>query len=114
VIRLGHWSYQRTIVMAHVLILTDRELIIIRDDPDSPRSFDMTRYGGVWDYIPLERIERIACRKKDANMLSLAIELPLGDSGGEPLRGESHAEVERFLNHLIEWAPEAVLQRSSP
>jgi hypothetical protein len=46
VIRLGHWSYQRTIVMAHVLILTDRELIIIRDDPESPRSFDNTRYGG--------------------------------------------------------------------
>jgi hypothetical protein len=112
VIRLGHWSYQRTIILAHVLILTDRELIIIRDDPDSPRSLDQTRYGGVRDYIPLDRIERIAWRAKDAEVLSLALELPLGDRVESLFAAQRRAEVEWFLNHLIEWAPGAVLQRS--
>jgi hypothetical protein len=112
VIRLGRWSYQRTIVMAHVLILTDRELIIIRDDPDSPQSFDKTRYGGVWDYLLLDKIERIAWRERDANVLSLALELPLGDRVESLFAAHRRAEVERFLNHVIEWAPEAVLQRA--
>ena len=61
VIRLGHWSYQRTIVMAHVVILTNRELIIIRDDPESPQSFDKTAMAAS-GYVPLNKIERIGCR----------------------------------------------------
>lgn len=113
VIRLGHWSYQRTIVLAHVMILTDRELIIIRDDPESPRSFDQTRYGGVWDYIPLNKIERIAWQARDAAVLSLALELPLGDRVESLFAPDQREKVEQFLNHLIEWAPEAALQRSS-
>ncbi len=110
VIRLGRWSYQRTLVMAQVLILTDRELIIIHDDPDSPPAFDDTRYGGVWDYIPLTRIERIACRDRDADVLSLALELPLGDRVESLFAANRRAEVERFLHQVIEWAPEAALR----
>ena len=79
VVRLGRWSYRRTIATAHVLILTDRELIIIRDDPDSPEAFDDTRYGGVWDYIPLNKIERVALQERNATVLSMTLELPLGD-----------------------------------
>lgn len=110
VIRLGRWSYQRTIVLAHVLILTDRELIIIRDDPESPQAFDKTRYGGVWDYIPLNKIERIACRDRDADVVSMVLELPLGDRVESLFAANRRVEVERFLNHVIEWAPEATLQ----
>jgi len=112
VIRLRRWSYQRTIVMAHAVILTNRELIIIRDDPESPRAFDKTRYGGVWDYIPLNKIERMACRDRDADVLSLALDLPLGDRVESLFAANRRAEVERFLSHLIEWAPEAALQRA--
>ena len=112
VIQFGHWSYQRTIIMARVLILTDRELIIIRDDPESPQALDKTRYGGVWDYIPLNKIERIACRDRDADVLSMTLELPLGDRAESLFAANRHAEVERFLNHVIEWAPEAALQRA--
>jgi len=112
VIRLGHWTYQRTIATAHVLILTDRELIVIHDDPDSPQSFDKTRYGGVWDYIPLNKIQRIGCRDRDAAILSVMLELPLGDRIESLFAADRSGEVERFLNQVIEWAPEAVLQRA--
>jgi hypothetical protein len=113
VVQFGRWSYQRTIIMAHVLILTDRELIIIRDDPDSPEASDNTRYGGVWDYLPLSKIERITWRDKDAAVLSVALELPLGDRVESLFAANRRGEVERFFNHLIEWVPEAVVQRST-
>ena len=111
VIRLGRWSYRRTIVMAHVLILTDRELIIIRDDPDSQHAYDDTRYGGVWDYIRLEKIEQIVWRNRDAKVLSLALELPFGDRVESLFAADRRVEAERFLHQVLEWAPEAALQR---
>jgi hypothetical protein len=113
VVQLGRWSYQRTIVMAQVLILTDRELIIIHDDPNSPQAFDNTRYGGVWDYLPLKKIERVAWRDRDAAVLSVMLELPLGDRVECLFAADRRAEVERFLNHLIEWVPEATIQRGT-
>ena len=111
IIRLGRWTYRRTIIMAHVLILTDRELIIIRDDPDSPESFDDTRYGGVWDYIPLNKIERVAVQERDA-VVSVALELPLGDRVETLFASGRRVEVEQFLNDVIEWSPEATRQRA--
>jgi hypothetical protein len=113
VVQLGRWSYQRTIVMAQVLILTDRELIIIHDDPNSPQAFDNTRYGGVWDYISLNKIERVAWRDRDATVLSVVLELPLGDRVECLFAVNRREEVERFLNHLIEWVPEAAVQRGT-
>ncbi len=111
VIRIGRWTYQRTIIIAHVLMLTDRELIIMRDDPESPQSFDGTRYGGVWDYLPLSKIERITWRKKDADVLSVTLELPLGDQIETLFAADRHTDVEQFLTELIEWVPEATLHR---
>jgi hypothetical protein len=111
-VRLGRWSYQRTIIMAHVLILTDRELIIIRDDPDSPQAFDNARYGGVWDYLPLSKIERIALQNRDSAVVSMALALPLGDRVESLFASDRRAEVERFLQHLVEWAPEATVERA--
>ncbi len=113
VIRIGRWSYRRTIIMAHVLVLTDRELIIIHDDPESPASFDGTRYGGVWDYIPLGKIERVVWQDKDADVSSVTLELPLGDRIETLFAANRRAEVEQFLSQLIEWAPEATVKRAA-
>jgi hypothetical protein len=111
VVQFGRWAYRRTIILAHVLILTDRELIIIRDDPDSTESFE-TRYGGVWNYLPLRKIEHIACADKDAEVMAVTLGLPLGDRVEALFAVERRAEVDRFLNQLIEWAPDATLQRA--
>jgi hypothetical protein len=112
VIRIGRWTFQRTIATAHVLLLTDRELIIIHDDSDSPPSSDGTRYGGVWDYIPLDKIARIAWRDKDAEVLAVTFDLPLGDKSESLFPAVRRVEVERFLQQVGEWAPEARLQRA--
>jgi hypothetical protein len=100
VVQVGRWSYNRTIIMAHVLILTDRELIIISDDPNSPKAVDDTRYGGVWTYIPLSRIERIACRDRDAAVLAVVLELPHGDQIESLFAADRRGEVEQFLDQV--------------
>jgi len=112
VVRIGRWSFRHTIVMAHVLILTDRELIIIRDDPDSPAAVDNTRYGGVWDYIPLSKIGQIVLAHHDVDRLALKLTLPHGDQIESLFGVDQCGAVERFLSQLIEWAPEATLQRA--
>jgi hypothetical protein len=111
ILRFGRWSFRHTIATAHVLILTERELIIIRDDPDSPQYRDNTRYGGVWDYIPLNKIERIAWQDRDSEVLTVRLELPHGDRVESLFAADRRSEVERFLNQVIEWAPEATVQR---
>lgn len=112
VIRLGRWTYERTVATAHVLLLTDHELIVLHDDPESPAASDKTRYGGVWVYVPLNKIERIAWHDRDAGSLAVTLDLPLGNQIESLFPAARRMEVERFLRQVSEWAPEAVLQRA--
>jgi hypothetical protein len=102
VVRIGRWAYRRTSILAHVLILTDRELIIIRDDPDSPEAVDDTRYGGVYDFLPLGKIERITYRDKDADVLAVTLALPFGDRVESLFAANRRGEVERFIEQAHE------------
>jgi hypothetical protein len=108
---LGH-SFQRTLATAHLLILTDRELIIIHDDPDSPKSADDTRYGGVWEYIPLDKISGVDQMQPANGLLALTVQLPDNDRVEVLFQPDRRVELERFLSQLIEWAPEATRQRA--
>jgi hypothetical protein len=72
--------FQRTLVGNHLTVLTDRELIAIRDLARIGKYYAM-RYGGVWNFIPLTRIVRIQLAPDDASavpggrMLLLRLEL---------------------------------------
>jgi len=65
-------TYYKTISPAHAGILTDRELIMIREEV---RHVGEDRYGGIWDYIPLNKITDLSVREVDDDMLSLLIQL---------------------------------------
>lgn len=54
--------FQRTIAITHLIMLTDQELILIQDD-DSFIMRHQVRYGGIWSYIPLSKINQITLRK---------------------------------------------------
>jgi hypothetical protein len=69
-------SYRRTISPTHATILTDRELITIREVPYPGRR---ERYGGIWDYMPLALIETLSVTDADRGVLVLSIEWP-GDA----------------------------------
>jgi len=53
--------------------LTDRELITIRE---ILYKGDRERYGGIWDYLPLDRIERLSVAGEEDGLVALSIHLP--------------------------------------
>jgi hypothetical protein len=66
-------SFDRTVSPMHAAILTDRELISIRE---MPHAGDQERYGGIWDYIPLERIEGLSITANGPGLVDLSVRLP--------------------------------------
>jgi len=95
----GHAMTMRTIETAHLCILTDRELIVIRDDPASLQSCNETRYGGVWDYLPLSRVQSAALEER-ADGLALTLRLPGDDRFEVMFSSASRLEVERLCAQL--------------
>ena len=95
----GHAMTMRTIETAHLCILTDRELIVIRDDPASLQSCNDTRYGGVWNYLPLSRVQSAALEER-ADGLALTLRLPGDDRFDVMFSPARRPEVERLCTQL--------------
>ena len=100
VVKVLGYSFQRTIAMSHLLLLTDHELIIIYDDPESPRSADDARYGGVWNYIPLNKISGVDQTEQETGLLALTVQLPHADHVEVLFQPDRRAELERFVAQL--------------
>ncbi len=107
-------TLSRLAATAHLCILTDTELIIIRDDEGSPVWQPGVRHGGVWMYLPLDKITTVSLTVRNAQVLALTIGLPHGDRVESLFDAGRRHEVDRFLNQLLEWAPYATLQREGP
>jgi hypothetical protein len=95
---LGH-SFFRTRCTPHLSILTDRELILIQDGA-SKRPGRGIRYGGVWHYIPLDKITSISAAGTEKDLLTMSIHLA-GDDRIESLfsvsnRGEIDILIGQF------------------
>jgi hypothetical protein len=93
-------SFFRTVAMTHLLILTERELIVIREDETSPRWRDESRYGGVWTYIPLDKITSVSLVPKETKLLALVIHLPENDSLESWFVASQQLAVDRFLSQI--------------
>ena len=92
-------SLSRTISTAHLGILTDRELIMIRDEKSAWQG-DKTRYGGVWNYIPVDKITSISLTPKNDDLLVLSIHLPQDDHIDSLFSVSNRPEVELVLNQF--------------
>jgi hypothetical protein len=79
--------------------LTDRELILIREEARQGRE---DRYGGIWDYIPLQKIVKMSLREKGNDLLALSIQLPEGDSLECVYKASAGQEISRFLEQYQE------------
>ncbi len=66
-------TYRRMVSPTNAIILTNRELIAIREVP-SPG--DRERYGGVWNYMPLSRIDHLSLAGAGQGNVVLSIHLP--------------------------------------
>jgi hypothetical protein len=64
--------FQKVISPAHLVILTDRELILIQDIPRG-RKVQKVNYGGLWQYIRLSSIRSVAWTETEDGRLTLSI-----------------------------------------
>lgn len=92
-------TFYKTISPAHMCILTDRELILIRDT-DGHAGRD--KYGGTWDYIRLNQIRSASLSWQDDHRLSLSIELPAGEKFHLLYSGTMKEDVDQMLARLPE------------
>ena len=88
-------TYFRTISPTHASILTDRELILIREEVLQSRE---DKYGGIWEYIPVNKIAALSTSRKNEHLLALSVQM-LTDERFECLFPASRKnEVEQLLN----------------
>jgi hypothetical protein len=93
---LGKTHY-RTIAPTHVCILTDRELIMIREKLLQSRK---DKYGGIWDYIPLNKIATLSVNQKDDNLLTLSIQLVTDERLEFLFQISMRAEIDQLWSSL--------------
>lgn len=73
----GRILRRSTLSLAHLTVLTDRELIFIQDDRRGSERRGI-RHGGKWDYIPLEHLGEVALRSRPDDLLILTLTLVPG------------------------------------
>jgi hypothetical protein len=113
-IRVLGRPFYRTTILAHISILTDRELVIIRDE-ESEVSGSSIRYGGVWTYVPLQKIVSVSLSEMTDDLILVSIGLPENDHVDSLFAASNRRELDRFLavlKGLVAPAPfERVLTR---
>jgi hypothetical protein len=95
---LGRTLYQ-TIFPTHMSILTDRELIMIREEA---RQSGNDRYGGIWDFIPLNKIGALSLDEKGSNLLALSIQLPENERFEYLYQASAIEDLGKFLARFKE------------
>jgi hypothetical protein len=79
-LRLFGRSLSRCISPTHIAILTERELIAISEEGGSLwQSLGAVKYGGIWQYVPLERISAASIATRDDGLLALSVQLSYED-----------------------------------
>jgi len=92
-------TYYKTISPTHMTILTDRELILIREE-SMRRKED--RYGGIWDYIPLSKIISLSLSENADNLLVLAVQLPENTRFEFLFQASAKEEIKQLLDQFRE------------
>jgi hypothetical protein len=90
--RLFGRSWWGSIYPAHLTVLTDKELIIIRDEAGVRWNPD-AKHGGIWTYIPLDKIAATCVAKTDDGMVTVSIQLPGNERIDSLFSGSKEEEV---------------------
>jgi hypothetical protein len=93
------WTFYRTVSPAHLSILTDKELILIREDERS-KEIKGTRYGGVWQYVPLRSIHSVSLSEPLNDLLTLDITLSPDETLKRIFAISSKPELEQFRDKI--------------
>jgi hypothetical protein len=104
--RLGKLTFFQTLSLPHVVILTDKELIVIQDD-ERTRENRGVRYGGKWRYIALKHIGAVALSAQGGDVLTLSLTLAPGGRQLESIFAASRKEQIARLQASLEDTSEA-------
>jgi hypothetical protein len=92
--------FQKMLLFTHILILTDHELIIVKDDESLKRTH-VVRYGGIWNYIPLSNITSLTLRDHETDPTTdLEITLAHGGKLNSTFSLELKSQVEQLISEL--------------
>ena len=93
------FSISRLVWPAHLTILTDSELILIRDD-DSQRWTRGSPHGAIWTYIPRRKIVDASVTSGDDGRQALSIALPGGTCIRSIFDSAQRPQLELLLSEL--------------
>jgi len=85
---------------AHLTVLTDKELIDIGDEAGVRWNPD-AKHGGIWTYVPLDKIAATGVAEADDGMIAVSIQLA-GDDRVDLLFSASQEEEVRVLVSRVE------------
>jgi hypothetical protein len=88
--------FQCTISLAHLVILTNHELILIQDVHERGRKAQKANYGGIWQYIQLRNIRSVTWTETENDRLTLSIAISPDRKIERLFAMSSKAEVERL------------------
>ena len=94
----GHSIYQ-TLALAHLIILTDKEIIIIEDDARSAEK-KKKRYGGIKRYLPLRNLLSVSCEEKEKGLWGLSLRFAPDSQLDYILENEKGSELLHFKDEL--------------
>jgi hypothetical protein len=97
--KFAGWTLYRALSTAHLAILTDKELILIRDD-ERVKEIKGARYGGVWQYIPLSSIRSVNLANLSDDLLTLAITQSSGNTLKKIFAVSRKPELEQFCQKI--------------
>jgi hypothetical protein len=81
------------------MILTNRELIVIHEEG---RQREKNSYGGIWDFIPLNKIKSMSLIEKNNNVMALSIQLPRDSCLEFLFQASAKHRVEQLMDRFRE------------
>lgn len=91
--------FQYTLSAAHLVVLTDRELILIQDMKPG-RKIKEPHYGGIWQYIPLRSIRSVTWRESENGRLTLSVAVAPDQTIEKLFAVSSKPELEQLCAHF--------------
>lgn len=108
VIGLAGRTFGRTIALAHLVLLTTTELILIADSPYAPESRGHKRHGAVRTHVNLRHVETARLSPRSDGRLTLVFGLPADLRLEAVFEPDARGDVDRFLGNVLATAPGVV------
>lgn len=90
----------RTVELAHLVLLTDKEVIFLGDDKQTTE-VKGERYGGIWQYVALQNISAVSLTESSDGLVTLSLKLSFGDRKlDKTFEASNKSRLEDFKNKL--------------